>query len=533
LAFPAGSGNGVASGGGSASGASDTRPVLLAMRGMHKTFGATRAVDGVDIDVHPGEVLALLGQNGAGKSTLIKILAGVYRHDSGEMLLGGRPFDPLAQAGAISFIHQDLGLIDWMTVAENMALAQGFARRRGLIDWEDAQRRARQSLQLIAGDIDPLDRIQDLSRTEKSLVAIARALSSNARIIVLDEPTASLPQEEVEVLFGVLRRLREQGIALIYVSHRIDEIFAISDRIVVLRDGRVVHACRTADANPSEIIQTIIGKPTEELSFRTASPATRPALLRLSDVVIETVGPLSFEVRPGEVVGLVGLRGAGQELVGRALIGAVRIASGEVTLKGRRPDLRSPADAVASGIGFVPSDRIAESLAPTLSVRENIFLNPGAAGRGLLSWRGHDNEAQEAVRLGAQVHLRPNDPSLPIENLSGGNQQKVVIARWLRIGGDLLVLEEPTSGVDVGARLEIYRLLDEVLAAGKAVLVISTDLEEIERICHRALVFRSGRIVSCLEGETLTMKGLVQGTSLGADDQPVPVTIRGASTCSP
>jgi ribose transport system ATP-binding protein len=498
---------------------------------MHKTFGATRAVDDVDLDVHPGEVLALLGQNGAGKSTLIKILAGVYRQDSGEVLLDGQPFDPLTQAGAISFIHQDLGLIDWMTVAENMALAQGFPRRRGLIDWRDAERRARDSLQLIAGDIDALDRVQDLSRTEKSLVAIARALSTNARVIVLDEPTASLPQEEVEVLFEVLRRLRRQGIALVYVSHRLDEIFAISDRIVVLRDGRVVHACRTADANPSEIIRTIIGKPTEELSLRPACAATPAPLLRLQDVVIDAVGPLTFDVRRGEIVGLVGLRGAGQELVGRALIGATPVDAGEVTLQGRRPDLRSPAGAVASGIGFVPSDRIGESVAGTLTVRENMFLNPGACGRGLLSWRGHGDESEEAHRLGAQVHLRPNDPSLAIEDLSGGNQQKVVIARWLRVGGDLLVLEEPTAGVDVGARLEIYRLLDGVLAGGKAVLIISTDLEEIERICHRALVFRNGRIVSCLEGESLNMQALVQGTSLGGAAESA--TVAGAGPCSP
>lgn len=513
--------------------AHDAREPVLAMLGMHKAFGATRAVDNVDIEVHPGEVLALLGQNGAGKSTLIKILAGVYRQDSGEILLDGTPFDPLVQAGAISFIHQDLGLIEWMTVAENMALAQGYPRRRGLIDWRDAERRARESLRLIAGDIDAGDRIQDLSRTEKSLVAIARALSTQARVIVLDEPTASLPQEEVEVLFGVLRRLRQRGIALVYVSHRLDEIFAISDRIVVLRDGRLVHSCRTAEADPSQIIQTIIGKPGEELSFRSACAEDRPPLLQFANVLIETVGPLSFDVRPGEVVGLVGLRGAGQELVGRALIGAAAVDAGEILLQGRRPDLRSPASAVASGIGFVPSDRIGESVAATLSVRENMFLNPGATGRGLFSWRGHADEAQEAAALGAQVHLRPNDPTLPIENLSGGNQQKVVIARWLRVGGDLLVLEEPTAGVDVGARLEIYRLLDGVLAAGKAVLVISTDFEEIERICHRALVFRNGRIVSCLQGETLTMEGLVQQTSLGSATGPDPAIIDGASTCSP
>jgi ribose transport system ATP-binding protein len=310
----------------------------------------------------------------------------------------------------------------------------------------------------------------------------------------------------------------------------------------VLRDGRVVHACRTADAKPSEIIETIIGKPTEELSFRSACPEGEPVLLRLSQVVIDSVGPLSFELRRGEIVGLVGLRGAGQELVGRALIGAVPVDAGEITLQGRRPDLRSPATAVASGIGFVPSDRIGESVAPTLSVRENMFLNPGASGRTLLAWRGHDNEAEEAATLGAQVHLRPNDPSLPIENLSGGHQQKVVIARWLRVGGELLVLEEPTAGVDVGARLEIYRLLDAVLASGKAVLVISTDFEEIERICHRALVFRNGKIVSCLAGANLTMQALEHGTSLGSAGAEAGTghesrngrgANKGASPCSP
>jgi len=498
-------------------GASDA-PVLR-LRGMQKTFGGTRAVDKVDIDIHAGEVLALLGQNGAGKSTLIKILAGVHVPDAGEILLDGAPYDPKSGGDAISFIHQDLGLIEWMTVAENMALAQGFERRHGLIDWRAAQRRAAESLRLIAGDIDPLDRVQDLTRAEKSLVAIARALGTKARVIVLDEPTASLPQEEVELLFGVLRTLKAQGIALVYVSHRLDEIFAISDRLVVMRDGRVVRTDRTCDAKPDDLVQSIIGQPAESLSVRPARKPDARTVLSLSGVRIGGVGPLTFGVQRGEIVGLVGLRGAGQEWVGRALIGAAGVTAGEILLNGRAPDLSSPARAVASGLAFVPSDRLGESVAPGLSVQENMFINPGATGRRLFHWRGERDEAAEAMALGARVRLRPNDPSLAIEKLSGGNQQKVVLARWLRVGGELLILEEPTAGVDVGAKLEIYRLLDSIVADGMAVLLISTDFEEVEMICHRALVFRDGRIVSSLSGGALSMQSLVHNTSLaGADD---------------
>jgi ribose transport system ATP-binding protein len=519
----------------------------LELRGISKAFGATVALDRVDVDVQPGEVLALLGQNGAGKSTLIKVLAGVYRPDAGDIRLGGAAYDPLAPDGRVSFIHQDLGLVEWMTVAENMALARGFARRRGLIDWRAAEQRARDALALIAPDIDPLDRIQHLGRTERSLVAIARALDARARVIVLDEPTASLPQFEVERLFVVLRQLRARGIALMYVSHRLDEIFALSDRIVVLRDGRLVHACATAQADAAEVVRHIVGaampaasapgdrsagarvveSSASASSVAEASPASpvspgsttsRPTsapLLSLRDVRIGDVGPLALEVHAGEVVGLVGLRGAGQEEVGRALIGAVALDAGQVLLDGRAPDLRHPASAVAAGIGFVPGDRLGESIAPTLAVRENLFVNPPATGRGLLALRSHADEAREATELGARVHLRPNNAELPIENLSGGNQQKVVIARWLRIGGRLLVLEEPTAGVDVGARAEIYRLLDDMLASGRAVLLVSTDLEEVARICRRALVFRRGRIVAELRSDDLTPQRLLRQCSLG------------------
>jgi len=482
---------------------------------MTKAFGGTLAVDAVDLDLFPGEILALLGQNGAGKSTLIKMLAGVYTPDAGEIRLGDGPFDPATNQGAISFIHQDLGLIEWMTVAENIALAQGYRRSRNLINWRSVRETARRSLAAIAHDIDPDQRVQDLTRTEKSLVAIARALGVNARVIVLDEPTASLPQEEVQILFRVLRSLKSSGVAMIYVSHRLDEIFAISDRLAVLRDGRLVDVRRTETAEPNRLVHAIIGRPPEKVFVRPPRPVHAP-VLTFRDTVVGDVGPMNFEVHRGEILALVGLRGAGQESVGRALIGDTPITFGEVLLSGRQPDTSSAGAAITSGIAFVPGDRIGESIAHGLTVRENIFINPAAASRNLLSWRDPNNEYEEARSLGQQVGLVPNDPMAPIETLSGGNQQKVVMARWMRIGGSLLVLEDPTAGVDVGAKAEIYRLLSKAVLGGQAVLLISTDFEEVAAICHRALVFRDGSIVAELEEDELSVENLVRTTSLEA-----------------
>jgi ribose transport system ATP-binding protein len=482
---------------------------------MTKAFGGTLAVDAVDLDLFAGEILALLGQNGAGKSTLIKMLAGVYTPDAGEIRLEGEPFDPATNRGAISFIHQDLGLIEWMTVAENIALAEGYRRARGLIDWRSVRDTARRSLSAIAHDIDPDQRVQDLTRTEKSLVAIARALGVHARVIVLDEPTASLPQEEVQILFRVLRSLKASGVGMIYVSHRLDEVFAISDRLAVLRDGRLVDVRRTETADPDRLVHAIIGRPPEKVFVRPPRPGYAP-VLTFRDTVVGDVGPLNFEVHRGEIVALVGLRGAGQESIGRALIGDTPTTAGEVLLSGRQPDTSSAGAAIASGIAFVPGDRIGESIAHGLTVRENIFVNPEAAGRGLLSWRDPGAESEEAHRLGQQVGLVPNDPVATIETLSGGNQQKVVMARWMRIGGSLLVLEDPTAGVDVGAKAEIYRLLSKAVLGGQAVLLISTDFEEVSAICHRALVFRDGSIAAELEEDELSVENLVRTTSLQA-----------------
>jgi ribose transport system ATP-binding protein len=491
----------------------------FSLRGMTKAFGGTLAVDDVSFDVPRGEVLALLGQNGAGKSTVIKMLAGVYKPDAGDMAIDGRPHDPHAAKNAIAFIHQDLGLIEWMTVAENIAMAQGYPRKHGLIDWTEVDAMARRSLSKIAYDIDPRQRIGDLTRTEKSLVAIARALGVNAQVLVLDEPTASLPLDDVKLLFDVLRGLKARGVSMMYVSHRLDEVFAISDCLVVLRDGKVVDRRRTADADAEGLIAAIIGRRPESVFVRPPPPTATP-LLSCKGLIVADVGPVDFELNSGEIVALVGLRGAGQEAVGRALIGDEWAASGNVSIQGRALDRSSPTSAIASGLGFVAADRVAESVAYGMSVRENMFINPKALGRELFTPRSPTDEAAESRRLGRDVGLSPNEPEVPIETLSGGNQQKVAMARWMRIAPQVLVLEDPTAGVDVGAKAEIYRLLGGLLAKGQGVLLVSTDFEEVAAICHRALVFRNGMIVATLTTAQLTVEALTRAASLSESTEP-------------
>ena len=491
---------------------------VLRFDDVAKSFGGTRALKGVSFEVARGEVVALLGENGAGKSTLIKILGGIFRADSGHVTIGGEPYRHRAQARGerqkVAFIHQDLGLVEWMTVAENMGLAQGFAGRggtRGLIDWKATEERAATALELVGCDLDPTTRVHALSRTEKSLVAIARALVVDCDFLVLDEPTASLPADEVERLFEAIRRLRARGVGMIYVSHRLDEIFRIADRVVVMRDGLKVGEKPVSETTPDELVSLIVGSTTLEL-FQKAELTSGKVRVAIRDLETPSAGPVSFDIRQGELLGLVGLRGAGQEEIGRALFGAAP-HRGTIEIDGQAPDLSSPRAALNSGIGLVARDRTEESVAFSLSVRENAFLNPAAIGRGLLSYLSPRAEAREAVELGASVGLRPNDPDLPIEGLSGGNQQKVVVGRWLATNRRLLIAEDPTAGVDVGAKAEIYRLIAQALEKGLAVVVVSTDFEEIAHICHRALVFNRGRIIAELTGPALTTQSVITAAS--------------------
>ena len=485
---------------------------LLRMRGVSKHFGGTQALNDAGIDVGEGEIVALLGENGAGKTTLIKILAGVHSLDAGTITYRGRDVTHTSRRLPIAFIHQDLGLIEWMTVAENISLMLGFPRRLGLIDWNAVRRRAARALEMVGADIDPDLRIHHLTRTEKSLVAIARALVADAEVLVLDEPTASLPANEVSRLFTALRRLRAHGVGMIYVSHRLDEVFEIADRMVILRDGRVVGERPVGDTCAEEIILLIVGREPSQV-FKRPARHEGSARLVFEHVTIEDTTVLNCRLRAGEVVGFVGLRGAGQERVGRALFGLAPITGGRILLDEEPITISSPRQAIRRGINLVCADRVAESVVPGLSIRENLFLNPVAAGCKALSYLQPKRESLSAFELGERIGLRPNDCSLPIEWLSGGNQQKVVVGRWLHLKARIYVFEDPTAGVDVGAKAEIYRLFDVVLAGGATILLVSTDFEEVAKVCHRALVFHRGRVAAELSGHDLCAENLLAAAS--------------------
>lgn len=485
---------------------------LIRIRGLRKRFGGTVALDGIDLDIHRGSVLALLGHNGAGKSTIIKVLAGVHRCDGGEVTVAGHPLGSDAASRAMSFIHQDLGLVEWMTVAENIALGTGYPRRAGLVSWRRSRERCREALGIVAGHLDPDARIADLTRAERSLVAIARALSTQAELIVLDEPTASLPAADCARLFDVLHTLRDRGHGIVYVSHRLDEVYQVADTFAVLRDGQLISQGRLANRAPDALVHDIVGH--EPAGYRpTAAPHEGRTVLRLRGLSTDGAGPVDLDLRAGEVLGMVGLTGAGHMDLGRALAGSRPVLRGEALLDGKPYAPRSVAGAVDAGVGFVTSNRQEEGCALELTVRENFLANPRADSRSPLRWIHPRTERAAAQSLVERFAVHPANSEAAIATLSGGNQQKVMIGRWLRMDRRLVILEEPTAGVDVGAKAEIYRLLDDALAAGLAVLLISTDFEEVANVCHRALVFVRGSVTAELSGDALTVTALTHAAS--------------------
>jgi ribose transport system ATP-binding protein len=410
-----------------------------------------------------------------------------------------------------------------LTVAENVALTRGFARRARLIDWRGVQQRAREALSTIGVEIDVQAEVEDLSRAEQSLVAIARAVASDCRALVLDEPTASLPAADVARLFNAIERLRSQGVAVLYVTHRLDEVFEIADRVVVLRDGRLVADEPVSTMTPSGLVELIVGT-TAPAHERGEPDRSGTTVVRLSNVRLGD-GPatVSLDIRAGEIIGLAGLRGAGQELLGRGIAGVERLVVEFGELHGRRlhgGDLRR---ALAEHTGFASSHREREGLAMTLTVRENLFMNPGADGSGFASWLSPRRERAKAIGLGESVALRPNLPDVVVGTLSGGNQQKVVLARWLFLSPDLLVLEEPTMGIDVGARAEIYGLLRRAASEGLAVVVVSSDFEELAQVCQRVIVLDRGRAAGELYGDDITVSRVTDLATAGAGHETVSV----------
>jgi len=471
-------------------------PPLLSMRGIVKSFPGVRALRGVALDLDGGEVLALVGENGAGKSTLIKVLAGAQPPDAGSIHLHGqavrftRPLES-RQAG-IAVIYQEFNLVPSLTAIENIFLGQepahaGFVRR------SKEQQRANELFTRLGVAVDPEAPCRELTVAQQQLVEIARALAFDARIVVMDEPSATLTPQEVERLFSIIRDLRTRGIGIIYVSHRLEEIFAIADRVLVLRDGEAVAWRPIGEVTREELIRLMVGRRLEEEFPKRQVPIGPPLLVVRGLRCGPKVRDVSFVIRRGEVVGLTGLVGAGRTETARLIFGADCKEAGIVELDGRTVDIRSPRDAIRAGIALLTEDRKAQGLVLAQSVRDNFAL-PNLERFSFLGFVRRRAERQALARHIEGLRIRLASPEQPVGHLSGGNQQKVVLAKWLERHCEVLLFDEPTRGIDVGAKVEIYRLINDLAAAGKAILLISSELPEVLGMSDRILVMHEGRL---------------------------------------
>ncbi|NMH76478.1 sugar ABC transporter ATP-binding protein [Pseudonocardia xinjiangensis] len=493
------------------------------MTGISVAFGPVQALQSVDLRLHPGEVHALMGENGAGKSTLIKTLTGVHPVDAGEIRVRGEPVafagPAAAQAAGISTVYQEVNLCPNLSVGENLLLGRE-PRRAGRIDWRGVRRRAAEVLGRLHLDVDPSSPLGAHSIALQQLVAIARAVEVEARVLVLDEPTSSLDASEVAELFRVVRRLRESGVAILFVSHFIEQVFEISDRMTVLRNGRLVGEYATADISRRQLVSAMVGRELEVLEQLDRAPA-EPAADAEPPVLAATglgrrgaIEPVDLAVRPGEVVGLAGLLGSGRTELARLLFGADRADTGELTVGGRPVRLRTPRAAIDAGIAFSPEDRKAEGVVADLSVRANIVLAMQAS-RGWMRRIPRRKQDELARRWIELLDIRPADPDALLGNLSGGNQQKVLLARWLITQPRLLILDEPTRGIDVGAKAQIQALVAEQAREGTAVVFISAELDEVVRLSDRVLVLRDRRPVAQLAGEDVELDRVMELIATG------------------
>jgi len=473
---------------------------LLEVRDIEKTFPGVRALSGVSFDVRAGEVHALLGENGAGKSTLIKIVSGVYQPDLGSILVNGTlvhfstPDD--ARRAGVATIYQELLLFPELSVAENIFLGHAPLARAGRIDWRAMRAEAERLLDsLEINDLSADQIVGALSVGNRQRVEILRALSHDARILIMDEPTAALTESDVTRLFDVVRRLKRRGVGIVYISHRLDEIFAIADRVTVLRDGAFVGAREVADTNVAELVQMMVGRRLESLFPKTVAPIGAPVLEARDLVRRPLTKGVSLTVRSGEIVGLAGLVGSGRSELAQTLFGMTPSESGDVRLNGETVRIDSPETARAKGIAYVPEDRGTQGLVRGMSVLHNFSLAAlGSLSRaGFIDRAAERRMAQEGV---ARFSVKTSSVDEIAGRLSGGNQQKIVLGKWLANNPKLLILDEPTRGIDVGAKAEIHRLMSQLAREGVAILMISSELPEVLGMSDRVLVMREGRLVA-------------------------------------
>jgi ribose transport system ATP-binding protein len=512
--------------------------VLVVMEGIEKSFPGVHALSQAKFELRPGEVHALVGENGAGKSTLMKVLSGIYRPDAGRIFCKGKEVEihnpRAAQQLGISMIHQELNLMPHLTVAQNIFI--GREPRQGvkfMLDEKAINAQAEQVFALMHLNLDPKIKVADLTVAKQQMVEIAKALSFKSEVLIMDEPTAALTDTEIEELFRIIRDLRAKGVGVVHISHRLEELKQISDRITVMRDGKTIDTVKTQDAAIDQIISMMVGRTIYEATPEIPEQPSTEVVLEVKHLnrgnVIKDV---SFQLKKGEILGFSGLVGAGRTEVARAVFGADPIDSGEIYVQGRKVHIGSPSDAVQHGIGYLSEDRKRYGLALGMDVEENVVL---ASFRKFLGALGLVNRSK--TRSTAEQYVKAlsiKTPSLQqkVRNLSGGNQQKVIIGKWLTADTNILIFDEPTRGIDVGAKSEIYHLLNDLAQQGKAIIMISSELPEILRMSHRVVVMCEGRITGELEIAEATQEKIMQyatqrGEALLADTTAPTSTPRG------
>ena len=503
------------------------RESLLEIKSLSKSFPGVNALQSIDLSIRAGEVHALMGENGAGKSTLIKVLTGFYPRDAGDIRFEGHSFQAASPVDAtrsgISTVYQEVNLVPGLSVAENICLGRE-PKRFGMIDWPDVRKRAKAALQRLDLDIDIDRSVSSYSVAIGQLVAIARALDVTAKVLILDEPTSSLDKPEVERLFRIIENLKNSGMAILFVSHFLDQVYEISDRMTILRNGRLVGEYITSELPRLDLVAKMLGKDISELQgerkkiITGENTAKRPVYYKAEGLNRKgSLTDFSLEIREGDVIGLAGLLGAGRTEAARLIFGVDRPQEGQVSIRGKRVTIDTPRKAIEQGIGFCPEDRKAEGIIPDLSVRENIALALQARS-GLFHSMTRQKQTELAEEFVKALKIKVSSVEQAVKNLSGGNQQKVIIARWLASQPKLLILDEPTRGIDIGAKEEIQKIVTRLSSEGMAIIFISSELDEVCNTCNRVTVLRDRRVIAELDGEQVSVPNIMESIASKAQE---------------
>lgn len=490
--------------------------ILVKMENIEKSFPGVHALSQAQFELRFGEVHALVGENGAGKSTLMKVLTGIYPKDSGRIVYKGKeveiPNPRAAQDMGISIIHQELNLMPHLTVAQNIFI--GREPRKSVnffLDEKEINEKTKELLDMMHLELDPQTKVSNLTVAKQQMVEIAKALSFSSEVLVMDEPTSALAESEIEELFRIICQLRDRGVGIVYITHRLEELWQIADRVTVMRDGRYINTAGINDVTKDQIISMMVGREIYETARPEAKSKSHEIVLEVKNLNRgRAIKNVSFCLKKGEILGFAGLMGAGRTEVARAIFGADPVDSGEIFVKGKKATIRSPKDAVKYGIGYLSEDRKRYGLALGMDVETNIILAAYEKFQGVLGWIKQNKTRREAKSRVDELKIKTPSLQQKVKYLSGGNQQKIVIGKWLTRDCDILIFDEPTRGIDVGAKSEIYKLLNDLAESGKSIIMISSELPEILRMSHRIIVMCEGRITGELDAKDATQERIMQ-----------------------